>query len=62
MARLWEVAVDEANNAKDSQRRIDEISGLPERGVVDVYIHLLPRNAGMGRKPRNGRHVRGWHQ
>ena len=39
---LWEVAVDEANNAKDSQRRIDEISGLPERGVVDVYFTYCP--------------------
>jgi hypothetical protein len=39
---LWEVAVDEANNAKDSQRRIDEINGLPERGVVDVYFTYHP--------------------
>ena len=39
---LWEVAVDEANNAKDSKRRIDEINGLPERGVVDVCFAYHP--------------------
>ncbi len=39
---LWEVAVDEAYTARDSQRRTDEINGLPERGVVDVYLTYHP--------------------
>jgi hypothetical protein len=39
---LWEVAVDEAYTARDSQRRTDEINGLSERAVVDVYFSYHP--------------------
>ncbi len=39
---LWQVALDEAYNSKDAKRRFDEISGLPERAVVEMYFGYHP--------------------
>jgi hypothetical protein len=40
---LWLVALDEAYNAKDAKRRMDEIAGLAENQVVDVYFSYYPK-------------------
>lgn len=40
---LWLVALDEAQNAKDAKRRMDEIAGLTESQVVDVYFSYRPK-------------------
>jgi hypothetical protein len=40
---LWLVALDEAYNAKDAKRRMDEIAGLAENQVVDVYFSYHPK-------------------
>jgi hypothetical protein len=40
---LWLVALDEAYTAKDAKRRMDEISGLTESQVIDVYFSYHPK-------------------
>lgn len=39
---LWLVALDEACNAQDAKRRMEEIAGLSQRQVVDRYFSYNP--------------------
>jgi hypothetical protein len=40
--QLWLVALDEAYAAKDADRRLNELIGLPEHAVVEVYFEYHP--------------------